>query len=206
MNKREKLSGTSIAAAAMQMIDKHGEKGFSMRKLAAELGVDPMAIYHHHANKDALIHAVMQALMEECDIPQATGNWQQDLRNLCSSLRALANRHPGAFRIYETYEKWVPAEHNLHEAFYRTLSEAGFGRKATVQSANLLLMYTEAFAVDEISGWLEPEDRNALIKSLEGGDYDMVNSLVDEITAPDTDADFTFGLNVLLNGLQAQLT
>jgi len=59
--------------------------------------------------------------------------------------------------------------------------------------------------VDEISGWLEPEDRNALIESLEGGDYDMVNSLVDEITAPDTDADFAFGLNVLLNGLQAQL-
>lgn len=202
--KREKLSSGRIVQAAIKMIDERGEKGFSMRKLAAELGVDPMAIYHHHANRDAVIQEVMQTMMDSCDVPEPTGDWQKDLTHLCSGLRDLAQRHPGAFRIYETYENWVPAELRLHEAMHAILRQAGFSKQKTVQAARLLLTYTEAFAVDEISGWLDPEDHADLTEQLEQGPYKTMLGLVDEMIRPDANADFEFGLHVLLHGLTAE--
>lgn len=205
MAKREKLSSAGIVTAAIAMIDADGEKNFSMRKLATTLNVDPMAIYHHHANKGALIHAVMEALMAAFEAPEPTGDWRNDLSALCTALRALANRHPGSFRIYETYENWVTTEYRVQEAFFSTLLNAGFSRKSTVQATRLLLAYAEAFAVDEISGWLDPEDKTVLEESLAHGPHPTTTDLIDEIVRPDNDADFTFGLKVLLHGLEAEL-
>lgn len=205
MTKREKLSSAGIVTAAMAMIDTEGEKNFSMRKLAAMLNVDPMAIYHHHANKSALVHAVIEALMAAFEAPEPAGDWRSDLRALCTALRTLANKHPGSFRIYETYENWVTAEHRVQEAFYSTLRSAGFSRKSTVQATRLLLAYAEAFAVDEISGWLDPKDKADLEKSLAHGPHPTTIELIYEIVRPDIEADFEFGLNVLLHGLETEL-
>lgn len=76
MAKRDKLSNAGIVSAALAMIDAHGEKAFSMRKLAAALNVDPMAIYHHHANKAALMQAVLDAMLREFNPPATTGDWR----------------------------------------------------------------------------------------------------------------------------------
>lgn len=208
MPRRSKLSRENIVEAAMKMLDAHGEKGFSMRKLAGEMGVDPMALYHHHANRSALMHDVMQALMDTCDLPPPGDDWRQNLRDLCTALRRLAHRHPGAFRIYETYDEWLPAEHRLHEAFHATLLRAGFAPRSAVRAARLLLAYTESFAVDEISGWLAPFDsaeRQELAASLAAGPYPVMSGLIDDLVSIDPDADFEFGLDVILRGLVAEL-
>ena len=205
MAKRQKLSSSGIVDAAMAMIDADGGKAFSMRKLAAELNVDPMAIYHHHANKSALIHAVVQAMLEQFEPPPATGHWRRDLSALCEELRALAHRHPGSFRVYELYEDWITAEHKVQEAFHATLMAAGFSRRATVQAARLLVAYTEAFAVDEIGGWLGADERESMAESLANGPFPVTMDLIDEIVSPDIEADFAFGLNVLLRGLAHEL-
>lgn len=202
MKARGKLTQAHIVDVAMRMLDTGGEKAFSMRKLAITLHVDPMAIYHHHANKSALLQAVMQRMMEDCDVPEPSGNWRCDLRELCHGFRRLAQKHPGTFRIYETYDTRLPAEHRLHEAFHATLLAAGFTRLKTVQAVRLLLAYTEGFAVDEISGWFDPCDPAGLAKSLDLGPYPTLISLMEVIGTTDADADFEFGLNVLIGGLE----
>lgn len=202
MNKRPKLEKDHIVKVALNMIDADGEKAFSMRKLATVLKVDPMAIYHHHKNKSALIHAVMQSMLEAFEVPEPSGTWQDDVRALCNGVRRLALRHPGAFCIYETYDPWLPAEHRLHEAFHATLIAAGFSPGIAVQSVRVLLTYTESFAVDEISGWLTIGDRAELAESLDQGSYPALVSLIDEIANSDADANFEFGLTVLIKGLE----
>lgn len=203
---RAKLSQDKIVQSALSLIDTSGEKAFSMRKLAAALGVDPMAIYHHLANRNAVLHAVIQAMMDSFEIPPPGGTWQQDIRALCHAMRQVGLRHPGAFRIYETNEDWLPGEHRVHEAFHATLRNAGFGRKVTVQGVRLLLAFTETFVVDEISGWLDPEDQADLANSLASGPYPVLTDLVDDIVQSDADADFDFGLRVLIRGLEGELT
>lgn len=205
MKKRGKLSPRGVVKRALAMLDEAGEVGFSMRKLASALNVDPMAIYYHFPNKSELLHAVMQEMMARCEIPELNGVWQKDIEDLCNSLRRLAKAHPGGFQVYETYNRWLPAEHRLHEAFHAILRKAGFSKVSTVRGARVLLSYTEAHVIDEIAGWLILEDRDELAESLEGGDYPTLASLLDEVTNNDPEADFRYGLNVIIFGLEAEL-
>lgn len=205
MKSRGKLTRERIVQNALSLLDAEGKEAFSMRKLASKLSVDPMAVYYHFTNKSDLMHAVMQSMLEECEVPEPGVNWQQDVRNLCSILRQAARDHPGAFRVYETYDKWLPAEHRLHEAFLSTLRKAGFSPKSAVQAVRVLLAYTEAVAVDEISGWLDPENREVLAESLNTGSYPNLSDLIDEFTTVDPDAEFEFGLNILIGGLEKEI-
>ena len=91
----------------------------------------------------------------------------------------------------------------MHEVLHATLLKAGFFRgKVRPSAARVLLAYTEVVAVDEVSGWLGPEDRDILIKSLNNGPYPTLLKLVDEITSVDPDSEFEFGLNVIVGGLE----
>ena len=62
------LSRESIVSAALSLVDREGLKALSMRRLGSELGVDPMAIYYHVPNKDALLDAIVEAVMSQIDL------------------------------------------------------------------------------------------------------------------------------------------
>ena len=106
MAKIKKLTREQIVHVAMEMFDSEGDAGFSMRKLAGKLGVDPMAIYHHHANRNALISEVVQAYLSQRRIPTRSGDWRVDIRELCQSLRGLAKSHPNIFRLYQAHDTY----------------------------------------------------------------------------------------------------
>ena len=191
----------------MRMLDADGEARFSMRRLAAEMGVDPMALYHYLPNRSALMCDVVDALVAECDLPPPCGTWQVQVRDLCHAFRRMAHRHPGAFPVYVMFQEWVPSEHRLNEALYAALSAGGFTSRATVRAARLLLAYAETFALDEITQWIVPyssDDRAKLAASLSAGDYPLTTTLIDHVTDIDPDAEFVFGLDVLIRGLEAE--
>lgn len=50
---------TRLFQAARALFDEEGEAGLSMRRIAAAVGITPMAIYKHYADKDALLNALM---------------------------------------------------------------------------------------------------------------------------------------------------
>ena len=76
------LSRDLIVDAAMAIIDKEGVDALSMRKLGARLKVEAMSLYHHVANKDALLDLVVERfVMKAATAPEArSGNWQDRLR------------------------------------------------------------------------------------------------------------------------------
>jgi AcrR family transcriptional regulator len=65
---KEQLSRERIVATALAIVDEHGLDALSMRRLGAELGVDPMAVYYYVPNKEALLDAVVEAVMAEIDL------------------------------------------------------------------------------------------------------------------------------------------
>ncbi|MET0389743.1 MAG: TetR family transcriptional regulator [Polyangiales bacterium] len=76
----EPLSDQQIVEAALQLIRRDGADRLSMRKLAKELGVTPMAIYYYVPNKDALFERVSDAVMARIPKPTPTGvAWRQEL-------------------------------------------------------------------------------------------------------------------------------
>ena len=66
---REPLSRTRVLQAAVALADQAGLEGFSMRGLAQELGVVPMALYKHVANKDELLDGMVDIVFSEIELP-----------------------------------------------------------------------------------------------------------------------------------------
>ncbi len=93
------LCAEEILDRALRLIRADGVESLSMRKLAQALGVAPMSLYHHVANRAELIERVMDALLARIPTPPAQAEgWQQQLRSLGLSILDLLAWHPGIAR------------------------------------------------------------------------------------------------------------
>jgi AcrR family transcriptional regulator len=85
-----------IVDAAMRLIGSRGLEGLTMRALALELGVTPMAMYHHVSNKEELLQLVADAVISGVEVPgNDAGPWNVRLARLAQELRAQLAAFPG---------------------------------------------------------------------------------------------------------------
>ncbi|MCO6006949.1 TetR family transcriptional regulator [Actinoallomurus purpureus] len=93
------LTKDGIYAAALRLIDADGVEALTMRKLAAVLDANPMSLYHHVKNKDALLRGVAEHVGSQFRTPEQEDlPWQGRLRQLALDFRALAHHHPKLMR------------------------------------------------------------------------------------------------------------
>src|SRR5918999_1643071 len=71
----ETLTRERVVSTALSVVDEEGLEAMSMRRLAKELGVDPMAIYHHLPNKRALLSGMIEKAFSEMRVPEGAENW-----------------------------------------------------------------------------------------------------------------------------------
>lgn len=82
-----------IVDRAIVFLDEVGLDALSMRKLAADLGVQPGALYHHFENKDALLEAISDEILRRGRRPAEIVTWEAELRLLCVEMRDAMRRH-----------------------------------------------------------------------------------------------------------------
>jgi AcrR family transcriptional regulator len=91
------LSRDLILRTALAIVDRDGLEALSMRRLATELGVEPMSLYHHIANKGALIDGVIGQVLDEVPtFRDLSGTWQDRIREAARRLRQALVDHPRA--------------------------------------------------------------------------------------------------------------
>lgn len=78
---------SDVLAHAVSLLDTHGLAALTMRRLGAELGVQPSAIYHHFASKQELLAAVADEILARGSRPRTATQWPDRLREVCSELR-----------------------------------------------------------------------------------------------------------------------
>jgi AcrR family transcriptional regulator len=90
-----------MTRTALALIDRDGLDALSMRKLGAELGNDPMAVYHYLPNKAALYDGVVEAIYVEMDLDglSPSGDWREYLAGSVRRMREVLRRHPKAFGV-----------------------------------------------------------------------------------------------------------
>jgi AcrR family transcriptional regulator len=88
-----KLSRERIIATAITLADESGIDGLSMRRLAAELGVEAMSLYHHYRRKDAILSAMLDAVYGEIEVPPIDGDWRESMRTMAISFHRALLRH-----------------------------------------------------------------------------------------------------------------
>ena len=121
------LTREAIIAAALAEMDERGNAGFSVRRVAARLGRDPMAVLYHLGSKEGLERAVADALNAEVPLPDASLPWRARLEAVADAYRGVARRHPRSFPLLLRFWTTGPADLRVAEAVYGALAEAGFG-------------------------------------------------------------------------------
>jgi AcrR family transcriptional regulator len=106
--RRAPLSREKVLQAAVTLADDAGIDAVSMRKLAQELGVVPMALYKHVANKDELLDGMIDRVIGEIDPPDPALGWKDAIRQRVLSARRALLRHPWARRALETQAAPTP--------------------------------------------------------------------------------------------------
>jgi AcrR family transcriptional regulator len=99
---REYLNLNRVLNTAVTLADEAGIGAISMRKLAQKLGVVPMALYKHVANKEQLLDGIVDVVVSEIAPPDPTLDWKRAVRARILSARAALLRHPWARRVMES--------------------------------------------------------------------------------------------------------
>jgi AcrR family transcriptional regulator len=183
-----------------------------MRSLADELGVKPMSLYHHVANKEAIIDGVIDVVFGEIDLPPADEDWRSALRRRAHSARAVLRRHPWATPLMESRSSPGPATLRHHDAVIGALRRGGFTVELSAHAYSLMDSYIYGFALEEAA--LPFETQNAgeaaagFMAQFDPQDYPhLVEMAVQHIMRPGYDYgdEFGFGLGLILDGLERQL-
>ncbi|MDX2090143.1 MAG: helix-turn-helix domain-containing protein [Kofleriaceae bacterium] len=89
---RSLVTRPRILAGALAMLEAKGLEALTMRALARQLGVDPMALYHYFPDKHALLRAAAAALYTTLPPARARSSWQQQLVMLAEGYLGLLAR------------------------------------------------------------------------------------------------------------------
>jgi TetR/AcrR family transcriptional regulator, tetracycline repressor protein len=185
------LHKCDVVQAATALLDSYGIADLTMRRLARELDVSPGALYWHFANKQQLLGAVADRILEPALAEPAATSWQGDITHGCQRLRdALLSHSDGAELVSASFA----AGHS--EAMVQLLARlANAATAAGVQpaqaelAARTVVYYVLGFTADEQSRL----------------QWDAAGALVDgqSMLTANPNARFAFGLKLLVDGIAA---
>lgn len=206
---RPALTRQYIVATALAIIDREGIGGLSMRKLGAELGVDPMAVYHHLPNKAALFDGVVEAIYHEIDLDaMAGGTWREQAEWFMRRLRDALYRHPKTLPIVSTRPTTTPGMLAVLDRGLGRLLAAGLTGQSALDLVNCLAAYTighaiadvgepvggESVPLADVAESMTPQTHPHLTQVLEGG------------FAYEPDEQYELGLQAMLDGFERRLS
>jgi TetR/AcrR family transcriptional regulator, tetracycline repressor protein len=123
---RKPLTREAILDAAIELLDRDGMAGLSMRKLGAALGVEAMSLYNHVPNKDALLDGIHERILTSLEAPTHARTWQSFVRHQALALHATLLAHPNAIPLFATRPAATTASMDRLERYLEVLNRAGF--------------------------------------------------------------------------------
>ncbi len=200
--------------SAIELADEVGIESLTIRKLASRLGVKPMSIYHHVANKNEILDGMIDLVFSEIDKPRTDTDWKTAIRHRCVSARAVLGRHGWATPLMESRKAPGPETLQHHDAVIGCFRRAGFSIELTAHAYALIDSFVYGFAMQEAnlpatSGAELADLAETIIEPLPAADYPHLVELANEhVTRPDYDFgnEFSFGLELILDGLEATAT
>jgi TetR/AcrR family tetracycline transcriptional repressor len=207
-----------VAERALRLGDEGGVDAVTIRRLAQELGVTPMALYWHFKNKDELLAGVVDHALSTVRAGRAaTDPWQRQLRAMVEALVAVMREHPSLPELMHTVDK------TQGESFTRAsddalalLTTAGFG----LQEAWWVATYLLNGAIGLVQGRPDcpanvpaaeaPEwrrQKRLTLESLPADRYPMMVAFAATYAdALDDVRYYTFGVDLLMSAVEAMAT
>jgi AcrR family transcriptional regulator len=212
MPERASLTKERVLRAALAIADEGGIESLSMRLLGGRLGVEAMSLYNHVENKDDILDGVLDLVVEEIAIPAAGANWRSAMHERAVSAWLAFQRHPWASALMDSRLNSGPARLRYFDSMIGTLRRAGFSLELAARAFSVLDCYVYGFGRQRLnmasSGEKEDEKRAESFRDIVPGESYPYLAQMAELTMKtgyDEDADFEFGLNLILDGLERLL-
>ena len=207
---RTPLTIERVLQAAVELADREGVGSLSMRRLARELGVEAMSLYHHLAGKQVLLDGMVDLVFGEIELPADDGDWKAAMRRRAVSARQVLARHPWAIALMESRRTPGPANLRHHDAVLGCLRRAGFPVALTAHAYSILDAYIYGFALQEASLPFDTPEETAEVAAeiMDGFAADAYPHLtelaVEHVLQPGYDYgdEYAFGLELILDGLE----
>ena len=136
---------------AVKLSDQGGVESLSMRKLAQELGVEAMSLYHHVKNKEDILDGMVDLVSSEIELPAYNTDWKEAIRHWANSLRTVLTRHPWAIGLM--YSRATPSLTNMQNlnTVIGCLRQVGFSVQMAANAISLLDSYIYGFVLQEVN-------------------------------------------------------
>lgn len=196
---RAPLTRARVLEAAVDLADREGLDALTMRRLGAELEVEAMSLYKHVANKEAILAGIVETVIAQIEVPSENEGWRDAMRRRAHSAREVMSRHAWAVGLLESGREMGPAHRRYLDAILGSLRSAGFSVELAAHAFWLLDAFVYGHVVQEANlshGRPEAE-----------ADVDADHPHLAEVTAAartsafSYDAEFDFGLELILDGL-----
>ena len=187
---RVQLHKRDVVDAATTILDEYGISDLTMRRLARELNVTAGALYWHFANKQQLLGAVADRILEP--VGDAPGGWRDRIAGLCGSLRdALLSHTDGAELVSASFAAGQSsAMAQIVARLTEAATDAGVEPANAELAARTVVYYVLGFTADE---------QSRLQWDAAGAELPDGQSVLTE----DPSARFAFGLRLLVDGIAA---
>lgn len=201
MARTGRLTPAVIVDAALRLGDRVGPEAMSMRRIAAEIGCDPMSLYRHFANGEALLDAVADAALADAQDPGPGTPWTDRLRAIMTEIRAAALRHPGICAHVAARPPLGDNGRRLGAGMMAALAEAGLPPADVVRASQSLVAYLAAtLGMSARAG--HRDERWEQVSRIVGGLPGRPPG--DHLFVVGSEEQFEYGLRLLLNGIRVE--
>ncbi len=210
--RRAPLRRDSVLGAAVALADREGIESLSMRRLAEELGVVPMALYKHVASKEELLDGMVDVVIGEVDPPIAGADWKSAVRARILSARSALLRHSWAASVIESRTNSTMVVLHYMDSMIGIFRGGGFSIDLTHHvmhtMGSRMLGFTQELFND--SQTIDPQMRAMMVEEL----GDQLPHIAELVTATNHDgksivgegcddqAEFEFALDLMLDGIE----
>jgi AcrR family transcriptional regulator len=209
---REPLTRDRVVEAALRVTDEEGLDAVSMRRVAREVGVEAMSLYHHVEDKEDLLDGICEHVMAGFEFPDPVEDWAENCRRGARAWRRLLQSHPAVMRLFaeqrgpvRTVDSMRPMEFAL-----RLLRGAGLSDRDTAQAFHAFGGYIQGFVMMELGSIAGGSDEvhlkaHAELAAALPGEFAALQACSPYFAECDPDEQFEFGLDLLIRGLEAKV-
>ncbi len=208
---RPQLSREVVVQAALQVLEAGGGQALTMRRVADQIGVSASSLYGYVANKEELVQLVLDRIIEEVDIPPATGDWRDRLKDFGRAVLAVFRRHPGVAELSLGRVPFGPSMLAAGEILLGELRSVGIPDQVAAYVGDLAGLYVGAFAYEQevmpmpAAGDDPRVQMAAWLGSLPADRFPNTVALANDLVAGDGDDRFEWGMDVIVRGLASYL-
>lgn len=205
---RRPLTRERVIETAVDYADAHGVDEMSMRKLGAQLGVEAMALYNHVDNKPDLYDGMIDYVFEQIALADSSLPWKEQIRLMGADALAKFSDHPWVVLLLSTQGNFGDGSLRFMDHVLGILLKAGFSEEETHHAWQMLASHTMGYAFQSTFGERSDyQDMSVLEERLPVLIREVPNvvRLAPLLIDCSWDEEYLFGLEIIIDGLEARL-